>query len=54
MLGLALMVSGAARKRHKTVVRKREVKDVRGQAETLEQENARLREELGGADQRSV
>ena len=46
MLGLSLMLGGGARKRHKRVQQKREVRDVKGQAETLEQENARLREEL--------
>lgn len=48
MLGLSLLLGGGARKRHKAVERKREVKSVRGQAETLEQENARLRDELAG------
>lgn len=47
MLGLSLVLGGGARKRNKTVRRKREVKHVRGQASTLEEENARLREELG-------
>jgi len=46
MLGLSLLLGGGARKRHKRVAQKREVKNVRGQAETLEQENARLRDEL--------
>jgi len=46
MLGLSLLLGGGARKQHKRVQRKREVRAVRGQAETLEQENARLREEL--------
>lgn len=46
MFALSLLLSGGARKRHKAVERKREVKSVRGQAETLEQENARLRDEL--------
>ena len=46
MLGLSLLLGGGARKRHKSVERKREVKSVRGQAESLEQENARLRDEL--------
>lgn len=48
MLGLSLLLGGGARKRHKRVAQKREVKAVRGEAETLEQENARLREELAG------
>ncbi|MDP9496849.1 MAG: hypothetical protein M3P46_04180 [Actinomycetota bacterium] len=46
MLGLSLALGGGARKAHKRSQRKREVQSVRGQAETLEQENARLREEL--------
>ena len=46
MLGLSLLLGGGARKRHKRVQQKQEVRSVRGQAETLEQENARLREEL--------
>ena len=46
MFALSLVLGGGARKRHKAVERKREVKSVRGQAETLEQENARLRDEL--------
>ena len=51
MLGLSLMLGGGARKRHKKVEQKREVRAVRGQAETLEQENARLREELAARSQ---
>ena len=46
MFALSLLLGGGARKRHKAVARKREVKHVRGQAETLEQENTRLRDEL--------
>ena len=46
MFALSLVLGGGARKRHKSVERKREVKSARGQAETLEQENARLRDEL--------
>lgn len=46
MLGLSLLLGGGARKRHKKVQQRREVKAVRGEAETLEQENARLRDEL--------
>ena len=51
MLGLSLLLGGGARKRHKSVERKREVRSARGQAETLEQENARLRQELAGTGQ---
>ena len=50
MFALSLLLGGGARKRHKSVERKREVKNARGQAETLEQENARLRQELSGAE----
>ena len=46
MLGLSLLLGGGARKRHKTVERKREVSTVKGQASSLEEENARLRDEL--------
>lgn len=45
-LGLFLMLGGGLRRRRKTVQRKREVQGARGQASTLEQENARLQEEL--------
>ena len=45
-LGLGLMLSGGARKRHKKVASKREVKSVRGEASTLAEENARLQEQL--------
>lgn len=54
MLGLSLMLGGGARKRQKTVTRKREVKHVRGQADSLEQENTRLREELAGGERPAV
>jgi Mg2+/citrate symporter len=46
MFALSLLLGGGARKRHKAVERKREVKGARTQAESLEQENARLRDEL--------
>lgn len=46
MLALSLMLGGTARQRHKKVATKREVKSVKGQASSLEEENARLREEL--------
>lgn len=45
-LGLGLMLSGGARKRHKRVAAKREVKSVRGEASTLAEENTRLQEQL--------
>lgn len=47
MFALWLLLGGGARKRRKGAERKRAVKNARGQAETLEQENARLRDELG-------
>jgi len=50
MFALSLLLGGGARRRHKNVERKREVKSVRGQAETLEQENTRLREEIIARD----
>ncbi len=46
MLGLGLMLVGAARKRAKKVALKREVKHVRGEQESLAEENARLQEQL--------
>jgi hypothetical protein len=46
MFALSLVLGGGARRRHKNVERKRQVRSARGQAETLEQENARLRDEL--------
>jgi membrane protein implicated in regulation of membrane protease activity len=46
MLGLALMLIGAARKRAKKVALKREVQHVRTEQETLAEENARLQEQL--------
>ena len=49
-MALSLIASGTARKRQKRVQRKNEVRSVRGQAETLEQENTRLREELRHRD----
>ena len=54
MLGLSLLLGGGARKRTKRVKQKREVKAVRGEAETLEQENARLRDELASGGSRSA
>lgn len=47
MLGLALMVAGAARKRHRRVETKRTVKGVRSEKEQLEAENSDLRSQLG-------
>lgn len=49
-LALSLILGAAARKRHKAVERKREVQDVRGTANALQQENAQLRERLSAAD----
>lgn len=46
MLGLGLMAAGAARKRAKKVALKREVRDVRGEQESLAEENARLQAAL--------
>lgn len=46
MFALSLVLGGSARKARKGAERKRAVKSARGQAETLEQENARLRDEL--------
>ena len=46
MLGLGLMLIGAARKRAKRVAVKREVSSVRGERESLAEENARLQTEL--------
>ena len=46
VLGLGLMLSGAARKRSKKVALKREVQSVRSEQETLAEENARLAQQL--------
>ena len=46
MLGLGLILIGAARKRAKRVAAKREVSNVRGERESLAEENARLQAEL--------
>lgn len=46
MLGLGLMLIGAARKRARKLRLKREVKDVRSEQETLAEENARLQAQL--------
>ncbi len=46
MLGLTLFLGGSLRRRHKKVALKREVKSVRGETETLAEENARLTSEL--------
>lgn len=45
-LGLGLMLTGSARKRHKKVATKRQVHSARTEAETLAEENARLQEQL--------
>ena len=50
MLGLALMVAGAARKRARRVQTKRVVRDVRTEKEQLEEENAELRSRLAGSE----
>ncbi len=46
MLGLGLMLAGASRRRAKRIAVKREVRDVRGERESLAEENARLQAEL--------
>ena len=46
MLGLGLMLVGAARKRSKKVALKREVEHVRSEQETLAEQNARLQAQL--------
>jgi len=46
IFALWLLLGGGARKHRKGAERKRAVKNARGQAETLEQENVRLRDEL--------
>ena len=46
MLGLSLMIAGAARKRAKKKAIEREVHSVRNEQETLVEENARLQAEL--------
>jgi hypothetical protein len=46
MLGLGLMLAGAARKRAKKKAVEREVHSVRNEQETLAEENARLQAEL--------
>ena len=46
MLGLTLFLGGGIRRAHKRSEAKREVKAVRGEAETLAEENARLAREL--------
>lgn len=45
-LGLGLMLTGSARKRHKKSQTKRQVRSARSEAETLAEENARLQEQL--------
>lgn len=46
MLGLGLMLVGAARKRARKLRMRREVKEVRTEQETLAEENARLQAQL--------
>ncbi|MCW2613018.1 MAG: hypothetical protein JWN08_12 [Frankiales bacterium] len=45
-LGLGLMLTGSARKRHKKTAVKRQVRSARTEAETLAEQNARLQEQL--------
>jgi len=45
-LGLGLMLTGSARKRHKRQAAKRQVRSARSEAETLTEENVRLQEQL--------
>ena len=45
-LGLGLMLTGSARKRHKKSQTKRQVRSARSEAETLAEENARLQQQL--------
>ena len=46
VLGLGLVMGGAARKRRKHSAHKREVREARGEQESLAERNARLEEEL--------
>ena len=46
VLALGMMTGGAARKRRKSVALKREVKNARGEQESLAERNARLEAEL--------
>lgn len=46
VVGLGLILTGSARKRHKKVARKREVNSARGEQQGLADENARLHEQL--------
>ena len=45
-LGVGLMLTGNARKRHKRTATKRQIKGARTEASDLAQENARLQEQL--------
>jgi len=45
-VGLAMLFGGGARKRHKRVAAKREVKNARSESATLAEENARLQGQL--------
>ena len=47
MLGLAMMVAGASRRRARRVAARREVRDVRSEREQLAEENAALKARLG-------
>ena len=46
MVALGLALGGATRKRHKKTAAKREIREARGEKESLAEENARLQEEL--------
>jgi uncharacterized integral membrane protein len=46
LLGLALMLGGARRRRARRLARRQEVREVRDERETLAEENARLQREL--------
>ena len=46
VLGLGLVLTGAARKRHKKTATKREIRNARGEKESLAEENERLQHEL--------
>lgn len=46
LLGVMLMIAGATRRRHRRLGLKRQVRDARGEKESLAEENARLQNEL--------
>ena len=49
ILGLTMILAGASRRRTRRAGLKRQIRDVRDERETLAEENARLRDELGTA-----